>query len=104
MKRSSITLHKHLTGRAFLGSILWAFLFALPASAQSPGSPGSSDENADAQVTAHYEKGVKATNANQWQKAREEFLAAWQLKHHYQIAANLGRVELKLGMHRDAAE
>jgi hypothetical protein len=58
----------------------------------------------NAQVTASYEQGIKAAKANQWQKAREAFLRAWELKRHYQIAANLGRAELKLRMYRDAAE
>lgn len=39
-----------------------------------------------------------------WAKAREAYLGAWQIKKDWNLAANLGLVELKLGKHRDAAE
>jgi hypothetical protein len=40
----------------------------------------------------------------QFDKARAAYLAAWALKTHWQIAASLGDTELRLGLHRDAAE
>lgn len=40
----------------------------------------------------------------QFDKARAAYLAAWALKKHWQIAASLGDTELRLGLHRDAAE
>jgi hypothetical protein len=47
---------------------------------------------------------VRAAKLALWQRAYTSFLQAWRLKQHYQIAANLGRAELKLRKYRDAAE
>lgn len=52
----------------------------------------------------HFDTGVKAIQANQLEKAREELLAAWQIEKHYRTAANLGRVEIELRQYRNAAE
>lgn len=60
------------------------------------------DENA--QAARIYITGVRAAKVGQWQEAYEAYRSAWSLKQHFQIAANLGRAELKLGKHRDAAE
>ena len=49
------------------------------------------------QAQAAFAKGDK-------QGAYEAYKAAWALQKSYDIAGNLGNVELKLGMHRDAAE
>jgi hypothetical protein len=38
------------------------------------------------------------------QAAREEYLAAWTLKKSYDVAGNLGSLEVELGMFRDGAE
>ena len=46
---------------------------------------------------ALYEKGDFA-------RARAAYLGAWLLKKHWQIALNLGDVEVRLGLYRDAAE
>jgi hypothetical protein len=51
-----------------------------------------------------YAEGVKAYQQSRWADARASFLAAWALSKHYTIAGNLGDCELRLGMHRDAAE
>jgi len=51
-----------------------------------------------------YLEGLKAYAQKQWQKAHVSFLAAWNLKKHYQIGGNLGDCELKMGRYRDAAE
>lgn len=56
------------------------------------------------EATRLYEQGVKAVKASQWEQAREAFGAAFRLKPHYQIAANLGRAELRAGKPREAAE
>lgn len=52
----------------------------------------------------HFNAGIQAMQSAQWEKARAELLLAWQSEANYRIAANLGRVELELGRHRDAAE
>jgi PEGA domain len=67
--------------------------------------PGASPADADAdQAVRHYEDGVRAAKLARWPSAYASFLAAWKLKRHYQIAANLGRAELQLTRYRDAAE
>jgi hypothetical protein len=50
------------------------------------------------------EEGKAASQANLWNKARDAYRAAWQIKQDWKVAANLGRAELQLGKHRDAAE
>jgi hypothetical protein len=49
-------------------------------------------------------KGAALYEQGLYDKAEAAFLAAWALKKHYQIAANLGDCEMKLGRYRDAAE
>jgi hypothetical protein len=58
----------------------------------------------DAEIKLLYEEGVKAASRNQWKQARQSFLEAWKRKPHYQVAANLGRAELRVGKPRDATE
>lgn len=48
-------------------------------------------------AVAHFERGED-------QQAYAAYLQAWRLHPHYQIACNLGQVELALGKHADAAE
>lgn len=55
-------------------------------------------------AAALYDEGVIAFKHAEWAKARAAFLAAWSLKKHWQIAANLADAELALGKHREAAE
>lgn len=50
------------------------------------------------------EEGKSASQAGQWQKARDAYHAAWQLKQDWKLAANLGRAEFQVGRYRDAAE
>ena len=47
---------------------------------------------------------MKAAGKKDWTAAHAAFLEAWKLNEHYQIAANLGSMEIKLGRFRDAAE
>lgn len=51
-----------------------------------------------------YEEGVAALKRSKFFEARASFLAAWSLKKHWQIAANLADCELELGKFREAAE
>jgi hypothetical protein len=51
-----------------------------------------------------FNEGVSLFKKGEYGRARASFLAAWALKKHYQVGARLGECELKLGMHRDAAE
>ena len=77
---------------------------AATSAGQTPTAAALSGASNSAAAVRHYEEGVKAAKSARWNSAYEEFLAAWKLKQHYQIAANLGRAELKLGKYRDAAE
>jgi hypothetical protein len=51
-----------------------------------------------------YIEGQKAGTKKKWGEAYANFLAAWSLKRHWQVAGNLGWVEVELGKYRDAAE
>jgi hypothetical protein len=55
-------------------------------------------------AAALYDEGMAAYGNNKMPQAHAAFLAAWALKHHWQIAASLGDSELQLGLFRDAAE
>ena len=78
--------------------------FAATSSGQAPPERAPANQGNNVTAVHHYEDGVKAAKSAQWAKARESFLAAWKIKQHFQIAANLGRAELKLRKYRDAAE
>ncbi|MFO0761507.1 MAG: PEGA domain-containing protein [Byssovorax sp.] len=52
----------------------------------------------------HYALGKEQMKAGNLREAYTEYKAAFALKQSYDIAANLGNVELELGMPRDAAE
>ena len=70
----------------------------------APAARTAAAPDAEKEATRLYEQGVKAVKASQWDQAREAFGAAFKLKPHYQIAANLGRAELRAGKPREAAE
>lgn len=85
-----------------LGVLLALGATSAPAAAADPVKTTSPADAAMAR--RHYEDGVAAAAAKEWQKAQLAFAEAWRLKQHWQIAVNLGQAELKMGMHRDAAE
>jgi hypothetical protein len=60
--------------------------------------------DASQEADGHFLKGKALLKAGDVRGAYEEYRAAWQLKKTYDIAANLGNLEVTLGMHRDAAE
>lgn len=66
---------------------------------EADGSPAISDR-----ARALYQEGIKAADAKNWAGAHAAFLEAYKQSDHYQIAANLGSMEIKLGRYRDAAE
>jgi hypothetical protein len=51
-----------------------------------------------------FEKATAAFDEGKLEEARSMLKSAWKLKQNYEIAGNLGIVELKLGHARDAAE
>ncbi len=63
----------------------------------------ASDEERKARARELYKEGVAAQQRQDWRGAQRAFSQAWALTQHYQIAGNLGAVELELGRYRDAA-
>ncbi|WP_437293172.1 hypothetical protein [Sorangium sp. So ce426] len=96
------TSGRHTAGAA-LGAILCAAAVEAVAFAETGDATGAprDDSTRAAQI---YSAGVAAAREDRWRDAYAAYLEAWTLKRHFQIAANLARAELKLGMHRDAAE
>jgi tetratricopeptide (TPR) repeat protein len=79
----------------------------LSATAQAQSGPPTDAESSPAisdRARALYMEGIKAADAKNWSAAHAAFLEAYKQSDHYQIAANLGSMEVKLGRYRDAAE
>jgi hypothetical protein len=91
------------TPRMSLFAAVLGLALSSPALAQPP-APEASDTDVSAQAMQLYSEGLKAAKLFQWDKARTFYLGAWRVQQHWQIAANLGRAELKVGKNRDAAE
>jgi tetratricopeptide (TPR) repeat protein len=86
---------------AFAACALVALLYPSPASADTPaehaGPNGAKVGELFDQAQAAFAKGDK-------QAAYKAYKEAWALQKSYDIAGNLGNVELKLGMYSEAAE
>jgi hypothetical protein len=95
MRRTSSTT-------SVLASLTVGALLSLgqPALAQTAPKPTDTAQRADAQFL----EGKQLLKEGKKQAAREKYLAAWRLKKTYDIAGNLGSLELDLGMYREAAE
>jgi hypothetical protein len=76
---------------------------AARADAPQPSAPAVADALTDQARELHL-KGAALFDKGQYPQAEAAFLAAWAIKKHFQIAANLGACELKLGKSRAAAE
>jgi hypothetical protein len=87
--------------RPGLLALALAFFVPLPPAWSQPDSPWS---EAAKKAEEHFLRGKTFMKSKQTRAAYEEYKAAWELKKSYDIAANLGNVELQLGMPRDAAE
>lgn len=77
-------------------------LAAAPAVAQPPVETVSADTPDEASKL--FKKGNDAYKMKKWDEAEKAFEEAWALKQAYDIAGNLGDVEVFLGKYRDAAE
>jgi hypothetical protein len=75
---------------------------AIPARADEGGKATAS--GIEKQAAIHYKEGLRAAKRGQWERAHEAFLAAWRIQAHPRVAAELGRTEIELGMHLEAAE
>jgi len=82
-------------------SSLTVLLVALSSPAFAAGANSADPTQAAKEFVRH---GTVEYSKQHWDAARADFLKAWELKQHYAIAANLGDVEMKLGLYRDAAE
>lgn len=76
-----------------------------PPAAQKPAPSGGAPagQSPDQQVIQLFDKGAAHFQKAQWPEAEAAFQAAWDLKKSYDIAGNLGEVELKLGQTSEAA-
>jgi len=83
-------------------ALLGCMAVTKPGFAQAAGA--ASEADASGQAASLYEAGAKAFEANRLEEARVFFLAALRLKKHWQIAGNLGSIEVSLGRNRDGAE
>jgi len=84
-----------------------SILLTLSATSAAQSGPPMEAETAPAiseRARALYAEGIKAADSKNWAGAHAAFLEAYKQSDHYQIAANLGSMEIKLGRHRDAAE
>ena len=74
-------------------------LFAAPAFADGGEGPGE-----NARADEYFRQGKAFVKEDRWEEARRAYLAGYKIKRGYDIAGNLGNVELELGLARDAAE
>lgn len=75
----------------------------VPGRARADAPPVAADALTDQARELHL-KGAALFEKGEYPQAEAAFLAAWAIKKHFQIAANLGACELKLGKSRAAAE
>jgi hypothetical protein len=78
-----------------------AFALSAPAFSQPQASGGADDA---LRADEHFHKGQKLVDLGRLKEAREEYLTAFRLKRSYDVAGNLGSLELDLKLPRDAAE
>lgn len=106
-------------GMMFLGMVVACAAGAAPAAAQSPaGAESDAGEQAKpeagpappavrADAKQRHNEALASFRAGQLKEAYRGFMEAWELQglpRIPRIAGNLGRAELKIGKHRDAAE
>jgi hypothetical protein len=66
---------------------------------------GPKDEAGEnARADDYFRQGKAFVKEDRWEEARRAYLAGYRIKRGYDIAGNLGSVELELGLARDAAE
>lgn len=80
----------------FALSIMGALLVAGSASAADPQATSAS-------AVSLYEQGVDLAGKKDFTAAEAKFLAAWAIQRSYDVAANLGEVEMQLGKPAEAA-
>jgi hypothetical protein len=84
--------------------IRYAFSMCAIACLLSASSAASADDAMTDTARELFAKGFKAAEQHRWDQCRAALLAAFAIRPHPQVAGNLAACELKLGLHRDAAE
>lgn len=75
------------------------------AQAPRPGAPAAqAGDTGTAAARAAHERGLAARARGDWPAAYAAFVEAWERKHHWEIAVNLGEAEMVLGKYEDAVE
>ncbi|AUX29217.1 uncharacterized protein SOCE836_013050 [Sorangium cellulosum] len=85
---------------------MWILCAALAAPSAWVSEARAAEPTADviAKQRALFEQGNARYDERRWAEAHDAYLAAWKLKKSYDVAANLGDVELMLGDAPSAAE
>ncbi len=107
MRRTRPTITALLS---LLGALLWP-MGSSDAAPAPPPPPAPAPDAAQAELDTKaaeaqrlYREGNEAVDAGQLDQARVKYLQAYSLRPSFDIAGNLGAVELVLGRYRDAAE
>jgi len=96
---------EHAGARFAFGLSAALFLLSPSVFAQAPAATTAMvAPGADAEADRLREEGKAASKAGQFEKAEELYRRAWRLRQGWEIAANLGLTEFRLGKNRDAAE
>ena len=98
----SLEINMQMPRTLFLFCVIGALTASAPGFAQAADAK-QPDALTDKAATL-YDEGLAAYKRSKWAEARASLLAAWALKQHWQIAGSLGDCELRLGLHREAAE
>jgi tetratricopeptide (TPR) repeat protein len=75
-----------------------------PDPASAAAADAQSDPFDETDPEALFLRGKELYREGKYQESYEAYRKAWELKRSYDIGANLGNVELKLGMHADSAK
>jgi tetratricopeptide (TPR) repeat protein len=89
-------------GMCFGALLVLAVSGISPAAAQTPQPTVESD--ASSRAEALFREGNTLVAQQRWAEAEAKFLAAWELSPTYDIAANLGHTQYRMGKFSDAAE
>jgi tetratricopeptide (TPR) repeat protein len=101
----SVNIRRALGACLVVSSLNAASSSSARAETLTPAPPAARPAAPDAEeALQRYQEGIAARQLGDWEKARALLLKSWELQRHFQTAANLGEMELKLGHRREAAE
>jgi hypothetical protein len=84
--------------------VLATALGATPVRAQQGSQPAPLKPDAAARADDLFKAGMSDVKQQKWAEAEVKFQAALELNRSYDVAANLGQTQYRLGKYRDAAE